>query len=117
MHKHLRRKRVYRYPRGKRKRQRPHRDKTSIHERAEEVNSRSCFGHWEGDLIQFRNAHTNMITLRERKTRFLVGIRNMSQKSETTSKSLIYYMKKKADLVESLTLDNDPAFAGYQSFK
>lgn len=70
LYKHLRKKRSYRYPCIKRKRQKSNPDKVSIHERAEQVNKRQLFGHWEGDLILFKKTRTNMFTLRERKTRF-----------------------------------------------
>ena len=110
----LRKKRKYRYPRVKRKRQRPHVDKASIHSRPEEISNRLTFGHWEGDLILFHKTRTNVFTLRERKTRLLIAIKNASRKAKETSKSLINYMGKRADLVRSLTLDNDPDFAEYK---
>ena len=112
--KHLRKKRSYRYPRIKRKRQKSNPDKVSIHERDEQVNKRQLFGHWEGDLILFKKTRTNMFTLRERKTRFLVGIKNANRQAKGTSKSLINYMQQKVHTIYTLTLDNDPAFAGYK---
>ena len=114
LYKHLRKKRSYRYPRIKRKRQKSNPDKVSIHERDEQVNKRQLFGHWEGDLILFKKTRTNMFTLRERKTRFLVGIKNANRQAKGTSKSLINYMQQKVHTIDTLTLDNDPAFAGYK---
>lgn len=114
LYRHLRKKRTYRYPRIKRKRQKANLDKESIHMRSDLINKRLLFGHWEGDLVLFRKTRTNLFTLRERKTRFLIAIKNANRKAKETSKSLINYMRQKVDLIESLTLDNDPAFAEYK---
>ncbi len=51
-----------------------------------------------------------MFTLRERKTRFLIGIKNAGRHAYSTSKTLILYANKSA-LVDSITLGNDTAFA------
>lgn len=110
----MRCKRSFRYPRGKRARQKPQQDKASIHDRPESVNDRSVFGHWEGDLILFRKTRTNMITLRERKIRFLVGLKNNNRRAKNTSKTLIKHMKDKGYAVDSVTLDNGPEFSGYK---
>jgi IS30 family transposase len=116
LHQYLRKKRNYRYPRAKRRRQKPHNDKISIHERDDRINTRSQFGHWEGDLVLFRKTKTNLFTLRERKTRFLVAIKNANRQARSTSKSLISYMQDKVGIsaVSTLTLDNDTAFREYK---
>lgn len=116
LHQYLRKKRSYRYPRAKRRRQKPHNDKVSIHERDVIINSRSQFGHWEGDLVLFRKTKTNLFTLRERKTRFLVAIKNANRQAKNTSKALINYMQDKVGIraVSTLTLDNDTAFTEYK---
>ena len=64
----------------------------------------------------FRKTKTNLFTLRERKTRFLVAIKNANRQAKTTSKSLIKYMQDKigTSAVSTLTLDNDTAFTGYK---
>lgn len=50
---------------------------TSIHNRPEEINDRSLFGNWEGDLMIFERAQgtANVATLIERKTRYVVLLR------------------------------------------
>ena len=45
----------------------------SIHDRPPAVEGRDEFGHWEGDLMQFRTQRGNLLTLCERKTRFTVA--------------------------------------------
>ena len=41
----------------------------AIHERPQAVDWRQEFGHWEGDLLQFRTQRGNLLTLIERVTR------------------------------------------------
>ncbi len=117
LHQYLRKKRSYRYPRAKRRRHKSNNDKISIHERDDIINTRSEFGHWEGDLVLFRKTKPNLFTLRERKTRFLVAIKNANRQAKNTSKSLINYMQDKVGIscVSTLTLDNDTAFTEYKT--
>lgn len=111
LYKFLRKKRTFRYPRIRRKRHTTSAAKTSIHDRPQEINTRGAFGHWEGDLILFAKTRENLFTLRERKTRFLMGIKNATRHAQTTARTLINYMKEKNAAVDTLTLDNDTAFA------
>ena len=52
------------------RRREPIPNRRSIHERPPTVASREVFGHWKGDLMQFRTQRGNLLTLCERKTRF-----------------------------------------------
>jgi len=113
LHHYLMKKRRFRYPRIKRRRQTiANARKTSIKERDDRINQRKTFGHWEGDLVLFKYTKTNLFTLRERKSRFIVAIKNQSRRAQTTFNTLVNYMKNKLpETVQTLTLDNDPAFA------
>lgn len=112
----LAKKRRFRYPRIKRRRQKAYREpKPSIHEREGVINQREVFGHWEGDLVVFSKQSTNLITLRERKSRYLQVIKNANRKAKTTLDTLVGYMKRQlGHAMNSLTLDNDPSFADYK---
>jgi transposase, IS30 family len=114
LYKFLRYRHSFRYPRGKRRRHQSKDDKVSIHDRCSTINERESFGHWEGDLILFRKRRENLFTLRERKTRYLIAIKNKTRESKETSKALISYMKSKSKLMETLTLDNDTSFVGHK---
>jgi IS30 family transposase len=73
--------------RGRRyfKRQRlPVANRCSIHERPKGAENRDEFGHWEADLMQFRTQRGNLLTLCERKTRFLI---TASLKTKTASET------------------------------
>jgi IS30 family transposase len=60
----------------------------SIHHRPPDVESRSAFGHWEGDLMQFRIQRGNLLTLCERKTRFTVAAPLKTKTAEETDTML-----------------------------
>lgn len=114
---HLSRKRRYRKPRVSRNhRKGPIANRIDISERSEEIASRETFGHWEGDLILFKDTRSNLITLRERKSRFMFGLLNPSKEAEPTSKAIIkYFEAKKPGLITTLTVDNGGEFARHES--
>jgi len=115
----LLKKRKFRYPRIKRRRQTiANARKKSIKERDFRVNARKTLGHWEGDLILFKHTKTNLFTLRERKSRLMVAIKNKSRHSQSTANTLIGYMKNHfKKRLRSLTLDNDTAFAQHENIE
>lgn len=116
LYRHLIRKRRFRYPRIKRRRKTIMKDrKKSIHSRHPSIDKRTYFGHWEGDLILFRHTQTNLITLRERKSRLIVAIKNASRHAKTTTHSLAsYFNKRSIKTIKSLTLDNGVEFAYHE---
>ena len=109
----LRKKRCFRYPRVKRRQLKKFEsEKKSIHDRPAHIDLRETAGHWEGDLILFSKKQTNLFTLRERKTRLIIAIKNASRKAQSTTNTLLKYMKKSQHkTIKSLTLDNDVAFS------
>jgi IS30 family transposase len=116
LYKFLIKKRRFRYPRIKRKRRnKKNSEKISIHQRNEEINARKDFGHWEGDLMLFRKTQTNLLTMRERKSRAIIAIKNSSRKAKTTANTLLKYMRQSMHkTITSITLDNGVEFAQYQ---
>lgn len=54
------------------RRREPIQGKRSIHERPQSVDLREEFGHWKDDLMQFRTQRGNLLTVCERKTRFVL---------------------------------------------
>jgi transposase, IS30 family len=116
LYRHLMKKRRFRYPRIKRRRKTiANALKKPIKERDEEINQRQSYGHWEGDLLLFKHTKTNLFTLRERKSRFIIAIKNQSRQAQSTTNALLKYMKASLKkTMKSLTLDNDPAFALHQ---
>jgi IS30 family transposase len=116
---HLRRTRVMR-------RSRHHTQKTDTHgriigtvsisERPATVEDRAVPGHWEGDwLIGSRNSQ--IATLVERQTRYVMLAKVVSKDSETVTNALIKHARKLPDeLYQSLTWDRGTEMADHQRF-
>ena len=116
---HLRRTRVMR-------RSRHHTQKTSDHgritgtvsirERPAEAEDRAVPGHWEGDLL-FGSHNSQIATLVERKTRYLMLVRVASKDTETVIDALIEQARKlPRELYRSLTWDRGKEMADHQRF-
>ncbi len=94
----MRKRRLYRYlPRAKAKRGRryfkrrraPVPDRLGIANRPQHIETREEFGHWEGDLMQFRTQRGNLLTLCERKTRLSVTFPLPSKAAEPTAQAVV----------------------------
>jgi IS30 family transposase len=116
---HLRR------PRGMR-RSRHHTQKTpdhgritqtvSIRERPAEAEDRAVPGHWEGDLY-FGSHNSQIATLVERQTRYLMLVKVANKDTETVVDALIKQAHKlPRELYKSLTWDRGKEMADHQRF-
>jgi IS30 family transposase len=82
-----------------------------IASRPENINNRMDFGHWECDLMMFKKGiKTNLITLRERRSRYLVAIKNQSKEADGTAMALINTLKGIKPHVKSITFDQGSEF-------
>ncbi|MCD6040383.1 MAG: TRm24 putative transposase [Gammaproteobacteria bacterium] len=101
---HLRRKRPLRIKRGSRKPRVP--KDLLIASRPHTINQRQEFGHWEADLMLFKKGtQTNLITLRERKSRYMIIIKNQNKEAMGTALALITTLKAIKDHIRSITFD------------
>ena len=93
-HKSRKKKRFHRKRRSKRKKKVP--SYKLITQRPPEVVLREEFGDWEGDLVCYKKGSSggNLTTLVERKTRFLVMIKNKSKKSLEVMESIKINLSK-----------------------
>jgi len=116
---HLRRSRVMR-------RSRHHTQKTddhgritntvSISARPANVEDRAVPGHWEGDLL-FGSRNSQIATLVERQTRYLMLVKVAGKDTETVSDALIKNARKLPDeLYQSLTWDRGKEMADHKRF-
>jgi IS30 family transposase len=116
---HLRRTRVMR-------RSRHHTQKTDTHgriigtvsisERPAMVEDRAVPGHWEGDLLM-GSRNSQIATLVERQTRYVMLVKVVSKDSETVTNALIQHARKLPDeLYQSLTWDRGTEMADHQRF-
>jgi len=116
---HLRRTRTLRHPRGhtlRGKKQGRIVDAISIRERPAEAEDRAVPGHWEGDLLM--GTHQSQIaTLVERSTRYVMLVRVPSKDTETVINALIKQAHKlPRELYKSLTWDRGSELADHKRF-
>jgi IS30 family transposase len=83
----------------------------SIHERPQAVTSRDEFGHWEGDLMQFRTQRGNLLTLCERKTRFIITAPLKTKTAEETGSAIVEGLRHLPQAaLKSITYNNGGEF-------
>ena len=88
----------------------------SIRERPAEAEDRAVPGHWEGDLF-FGSHNSQIATLVERQTRYLMLVRVASKETETVIDALIEQARKlPRELYKSLTWDRGKEMADHQRF-
>jgi IS30 family transposase len=88
----------------------------SIRERPAEAEDRAVPGHWEGDLY-FGSHNSQIATLVERQTRYLMLVRVASKDTETVVDALITQAHKlPGELYKSLTWDRGKEMADHKRF-
>ena len=116
---HLRRTRVMRRSRHYTQKRDAHGRITgtvSIRERPATVEDRAVPGHWEGDLL-FGSNNSQIATLVERHTRYLLLAKVNSKDTETVINALIKQAKKlPRELYQSLTWDRGKEMAEHKRF-
>jgi len=116
---HLRRTRVMRRSRHHTQKTDQHgriTDTVSISERPASVADRAVPGHWEGDLL-FGSKNSQIATLVERQTRYVMLVRVASQDTQTVINALIKNARKLPDeLYQSLTWDRGKEMADHKRF-
>ena len=88
----------------------------SIHERPKEVETRSISGHWEGDFIVGKNHQSAILTLVERRSRYLMMIPFGRKKDAVTVKEKLVekFEKLPSHLKKSLTYDRGSEMAKHK---
>jgi IS30 family transposase len=87
-------------------------DRRMIDERPPEVESRGVAGHWEGDLVNGAAGTGNLVTLVERKTRFLLVARVQTKEASEVADAVCGLMSPfPAHIRRSMTFDNGKEFA------
>ena len=91
-------------------------DAVSIRERPADVEDRAVPGHWEGDLL-FGSNNSQIATLVERQTRYVMLARVKSKDTETVINALIKQAHKlPRELYKSLTWDRGKEMAEHKRF-
>jgi IS30 family transposase len=88
----------------------------SISERPAEVEDRAVPGHWEGDLV-FGSGNSQIATLVERQTRYVMLVKVDGKDTETVVNALIKHSRKlPQELYKSLTWDRGKEMAAHKRF-
>jgi IS30 family transposase len=88
----------------------------SISERPATVEDRAVPGHWEGDLL-FGSQNSQIATLVERQTRYVMLVKVAGKDTETVVNALIKNARKlPQELYKSLTWDRGKEMAGHKRF-
>jgi IS30 family transposase len=88
----------------------------SISERPPSVEDRAVPGHWEGDLI-FGTNNSQIVTLVERQTRYVMMAKVNSKDTETVINALVKHAQQlPQELYASLTWDRGKEMADHQRF-
>ncbi len=91
-------------------------DTVSISERPAEAEDRAVPGHWEGDLF-FGSNNSQLATLVERQTRYVMLVRVPARDTETVFQALIKHAHKlPRELYKSLTWDRGKELAAHKRF-
>lgn len=91
-------------------------DAVSISERPASIEDRAVPGHWEGDLV-FGSGNSQIATLVERQTRYVMLVKLAGKDSQTVVSALIKHARKlPQELYKSLTWDRGTEMHGRKKF-
>jgi IS30 family transposase len=85
-----------------------------------EIKRNSCIHWYSGKKFYWmfkQGIKSNLITLRERKTRFIIAIKNLNKTASGTALTLISTMKNIKKYIKSITFDQGSEFNKYQRIK
>lgn len=116
LHLHLRsqKKRRRRYGKGGQKRGQI-RNRTSISERPAIVETRTRSGDWEGDTVLGKQESQAIVTLVERKTRFVVAVKVERRQADQVRDAVITGLAGFDGLTHTITFDNGKEFALHEA--
>ncbi len=78
------------------------------------VDDKTRIGDWEADTIIGRNHKGAIVTLVERKTKFLIAAIIRRKTATETTKAMIRMLKKYSAIVKTITFDNGLEFSGHE---
>ena len=92
--------------------------RVSIHERPSHIDRRCRYGDWEGDTVLGAKGRGSIVTLVERKSRYLLATPLQNRKAATLSRAASRLLKTMPEhWRKTLTLDNGSEFARFQAIE
>ena len=92
-------------------------DAVSIRERPADAEDRAVPGHWEGDLLMGARRASQIATLVERQSRYVILVRIPKGDTQTVVRALARRVQRlPAGLMKSLTWDRGTELAGHRTF-
>jgi len=91
-----------------------------ISQRPDSIGDRTEFGHWEGDLLIFKRelGPTNVTSLVERKSRYMVMLKNNSRHSRPIMDKIVHAFSPLPALARrSFTFDRGTEFSGFRALE
>ena len=90
-------------------------NRVSIDERPEIVDQKTRIGDWEGDTVIGKNHKGGLVTLAERKSRYVLAGHIASRHADGVTAVATRLLMPHKDNCHTLTLDNGKEFAGHES--
>ena len=125
--KQVRKLRLYRYlPHAKAKRglryfkrrREPLPERMNIANRAQAIEDRQQFGHWEGDLMQFRTQRGAILNVTERTTRFSLISSLPDKRAQSTGQKIVAQLRQLPPAARrSITFDLGTEFRDHEAMK
>ena len=89
----------------------------SIDERPKSVETRHWFGHWEGDTMIGKGKQGGLLTLVERKARYLLAAHLISRHGDVVRRAVHETLTPVLPRVKTITYDNGREFAGHKGME
>lgn len=93
-------------------------DRKCITQRPEIVDNRQRYGDWEGDTIEGKKSSGYIVTIVERKSRYLIAAKMENKKAATlTAQGATAFRSIPIKMRKTLTVDNGSEFAQFKKFE
>jgi IS30 family transposase len=91
--------------------------KRLIDQRPAEANDRLCVGHWEIDIVLGRGSTDCVVTLVDRKSRYVFIGKLAARTVEEVNRVVIEFIRRHPGRVKTITADNGTEFHGYEEIE
>lgn len=101
---------------GMKQRQGKYSEANKLRDRPEEANQRTCIGHWEADTVAGAKGKACLVTITDRRSRYLLAAKASSKTSEAVKEKMIELLGAlPPSAVRTITPDRGSEFAQYEA--